>query len=335
MDHALTVAVTGPTGTLGRGLLPLLTTDHRVARVVGISRGGAPSDAAGDEPVEYRRGDVQDEEALLAAFRGADVVVHLASTIIGTRDASRHHAITVEGTVAAFRAAVAAGARRFVHVSSIAAYGFGRDNPVGMAEDQPLRPTDRFFYARDKAEAEQRLAAEAAAHPEVEVYVLRPCGVAGPHAIGAKAILPGPLAPLGRALAGLALRGGRLPVTLPCPVPAFRLQLVHHDDVGEALRRCVVGDGPPGAYNIAAADVLTLVDLAREVGVRPVPLPESGIELPARAISALPLPLPLQWVQAATTPAIVDTSRARERLGWRPRYSGLGAWRATLGASGS
>jgi nucleoside-diphosphate-sugar epimerase len=333
MDHALTVAVTGPTGTLGRGLLPLLTADDRVDGVVGISRGGAPAEdvAAADAAVEYRRGDVADEQALRAAFRGADVVAHLASTIIGTRDASRHHAITVGGTVAAFRAAVAAGARRFVHVSSIAAYGFGRDNPVGMDEDQPLRPTDRFFYARDKAQAEQRLAEEAAAHPEVEVFVVRPSGVAGPHALGAKALLPGPLAPLGKALAERALRGGRLPVPVPLPIPAFRLQLVHHDDVGDALRRCVVGDGPPGAYNVAAPDVLTLVDLAREVGVRPLPVPESGIEWPARAVTALPLPLPLQWLAAATTPAIVDVSRARERLGWTPRHSGLESWRATWG----
>jgi nucleoside-diphosphate-sugar epimerase len=334
MDHGLTVAVTGATGTFGRGLLPLLTADDRVRGVVGVSRGGAPSgeDAIpADRVVDHRRGDVQDEASLRAAVVGADVVVHLASTIIGTRDASRHHAITVGGTVAAFRAAVAAGARRFVHASSIAAYGFGRDNPVGMDEDQPLRPSDRFFYARDKAQAEQRLAEEAAAHPEVEVFVLRPSGVAGPHALGAKALLPGPLAPLGQALAGRALRRGRLPVPVPLPVPAFRLQLVHHDDVGDALHRCAVGDGPAGAYNIAAPDVLTLVDLAREVGVRPLPVPESGIEWPARAVSALPLPLPLQWVQAATTPAIVDTTRARERLGWTPRYTGLESWRATLG----
>jgi len=333
MDSSLTVAVTGATGTFGRGLLPLLRADDRIERVVGVSRGGAPADGGTEGPdgVEHRRGDVQDAQALLAAFRGADVVVHLASVITGNRDASQHHAVNVQGTVTAFRAAVEAGARRFVHVSSVAAYGFGRENPIGMDEDQPLRPTDRFFYAREKAQAEQMLAVEAAAHPEVELYTLRPCGVAGPHAVGAKAVLPGPLAPLGRSLAERALRGGRLPVPVPCPVPALRLQLVHHDDVADALRRCVVAAGPPGAYNIAADDVVTLVDLAREVGVLALPLPEGAVKWPARALSALPLPPPLQWVQAATTPAVMDTSRARERLGWRPRHSGLEAWRATLG----
>lgn len=333
MDTGLTVAVTGPTGTFGRGLLPALTSDAGVDRVVGVSRGGAPTDPDADVGVDHRQGDVQDPRALHEAFRGADVVVHLASTIIGTRDATRHHAINVGGTLTAFRAAVEAGARRFVYASSVAAYGFRRDNPVGMTEEQPLRPTDRFFYAREKAEAEQALAAEATAHPGVELYVVRPSGVAGPHAVGAKAVVPGPLEPLGRALAAVALRRGRLRVPVPLPVPGLRLQLVHHDDVGDALRRCAVAAGPPGAYNIAADDVLTLVDLAREAGVLAIPLPEGALEWPARAISSLPLPPALQWVQAGTTPAVMDTSRARDRLGWVPRYSGLGAWRATLGSA--
>jgi nucleoside-diphosphate-sugar epimerase len=331
MDSPLAVAVTGATGTFARGLLPLLETDDRIGAVVGISRGGRPADDALGASVEFRAADVQDGEALLAAFRGADVVVHLASAITGNRDAAAHHAINVEGTVTAFRAAVTAGARRFVYASSVAAYGFRPENPIGMDEDRPLRPSDRFFYARDKARAEEALAVEAAAHPEVEVYTVRPSGVAGPHAVGAKAILPGPLAPLSRSLAERALAGGRLPVPVPAPVPALRLQLVHHDDVGDALLRCVVADGPPGAYNIAADDVLTLVDLAREVGVLALPLPEGAVEWPARVLSALPLPPPLQWVQAATTPMIMDTSKARERLGWKPRHSGLEAWRATLG----
>jgi nucleoside-diphosphate-sugar epimerase len=331
MDESLTVAVIGATGTLGRGLLPLLVTDDRVDRVVGVSRSGPDDGRAAGGTVEHRRGDVTDEPSLHEAVRGADVVVHLASAITGNVDASRHQQINVEGTRAAFRAAAAAGARRFVHVSSVAAYGFAPDNPVGMDETQPLRPDDRFFYAREKARGELALATEAAAHPDVELYVLRPSGVAGPEAVGAKAVLPGPLAPAGRLLAGFALRRGRLPVPLPLPVPALRLQLVHHDDVGDALRRCVVAAGPPGAYNIAAPDVLTLVDLARDVGAVPLPLPEGVLGYPARAVSALPLPPPLQWVQAATHPAVMTTRKAQEDLGWRPRFTGRGTWRATLG----
>ena len=262
-DSELTVAVTGPTGTFGFGLMPLLQADDRIARIVGIAR--RPFDPAehGWSKMEYRRGDVRDAAALEAAFGGADVVIHLAFLITGTASRDTTRQINVQGTLNAFRAAAAAGARRFVYSSSVAAYGFHRDNPVGMTEDWPVRPAARLFYAQEKAELEHLLHAEAAAHPEIDLYLLRPPIVLGPHTLGAKGLLPGPLAPLGRYLAG---RVGRLPLPLPALVPALPLQLIHEDDVGQALLLCTVGAGPPGAYNIAGDGVLTTADVARELG---------------------------------------------------------------------
>lgn len=323
---ALTVAVTGVTGTFGTSLVPLLEADERVGRVVGVSR--RPPDH-GDPDVEFRSGDVRDLPSLVESFVGADVVVHLAFLIVGNAAPATLRETNVVGTLNAFRAAVAVGARRFVLASSLAAYGFGPDLPIGIPEQHPVRPGDRFFYAAEKAETEQALAAEAAEHPEIEVYVLRPCGVVGPNALGGKDLAPGRFAPAARRLAERVLRA-RLPLPLPVPVPALRLQLVHHDDVGEALHRAVVADGPPGTYNIAGDGVVTLVDLVREFGAAPIPLPEAVAQVPARILTALPLPPPLQWIEAGTHPLIMDTTRARTRLGWRPRYSGLDAWRDTL-----
>ena len=74
-ETPLTVAVTGPTGTFGFGLMPLLQDDARIGRIAGIAR--RPFDPAehGWTKMEYRRGDVRDQDALREAFRGADVVV--------------------------------------------------------------------------------------------------------------------------------------------------------------------------------------------------------------------------------------------------------------------
>ncbi|MFL6128016.1 MAG: NAD-dependent epimerase/dehydratase family protein [Mycobacteriales bacterium] len=324
----LTVAVTGPTGTFGFGLLPQLQADDRVTRVVGIAR--RPFDPAGHgwTKLEYRRGDVRDQDALAAAFAGADVVVHLAFLVTGAGSRETIRAINVDGTRNAFRAAAAAGARRFVYASSVAAYGFHPDNPVGMTEDWPVRPAARLFYAREKAELEHLLRSEAGRHRGLGLYLLRPPIVLGPHTLGAKDLLPGPLAPLGRRLAG---RMGRLPVPVPALVPALPLQVVHEEDVGQALLRCVVAAGPPGAYNIAADDVLTAADVARELGLLPVPLPAAPAQRAARAFAALPLlPPAAEWVEAASHPAIMDTSLARRELGWRPRFTAIEAVRDTL-----
>ncbi len=214
-DTTLTVAVTGPTGTFGFGLMPLLQADDRIGRVVGIARRPFDPNEHGWSKMAYRRGDVRDPEALEEAFADADVVVHLAFLITGGASRDTIRAINVEGTLNTFRAAATAGAKRFVYASSVAAYGFHKDNPVGMTEEWPVRPAARLFYAQEKAEIEGLLGDEAAQHPEMGLYLLRPPIVLGPHTVGAKDILPGPLAPLGRALGG---RFRRLPVPVPARV---------------------------------------------------------------------------------------------------------------------
>ncbi len=324
----LTVAVTGPTGTFGYGLMPLLQADPRVSRVIGIARRPFDPAAEGWTKMEYRQGDVRDPEALRAACEGADVVVHLAFLIVGgSGDMTR--AINVDGTLNTFRAAADAGAQRFVYASSIAAYGFHKDNPVGMTEDWPVRPADKLFYAQEKAQLEHLLQQEAEQRPELALYLLRPPVVLGPHTIGGKNVLPGPLAPLNKHLQGLFRR---LPVPVPAAVPDIPLQFIHEDDVGHALLQCVVAAGPPGAYNIAGDGVLSAVDVARELGFLAVPLPAGPVHAAARAASRVPLlPSSLQWVEAFSHPAVMDTTRAKEQLGWTPRFTGREALQDTLG----
>lgn len=324
----LTVAVTGPTGTFGFGLLPLLQADDRVARILGIARRPFDPAAYGWTKMTYRRGDVRDLAALQDAFAGADVVVHLAFLVTGAASRETIRTVNIQGTLNAFRAAAEARVRRFVYSSSVAAYGFHPGNPVGMTEEWPVRPAARLFYAQEKAELEHLLGAEAARSAGLALYLLRPSIVVGPHAVGAKNPLPGPLEPL---VLRLARQAGRLRVPVPVLVPVLPLQLVHEEDVGRALRQCVVAAGPPGAYNIAGDGVVSTADIARELGLLPVPLPAGPAQLAARTVAALPfLPPVAGWVEAATHPAIMDTTRARQQLGWAPRFTGLGALRATL-----
>jgi nucleoside-diphosphate-sugar epimerase len=275
----------------------------------------------------YHQGDVRDPDSLQEAFADADVVVHLAFMVVGGKP-EMTRSINVEGTRNVFRAAAAAGARRFVYASSIAAYGFHRDNPVGMTEDHPVRRARRLFYARDKAEVEQMLQEEAESHPELETYLLRPSIVVGPHTVGGKGDLPAPLA------AALRRIGGSpwcLPVPLPAIVPDVPIQLVHEEDVGRALVQCVVAAGPPGAYNLAADDVLSAVDIAREVGLLPIAVPARPAHEIARMVARIPtLPSTAQWVEALSHPAVMDTTRAKLALDWTPRRTAREALRSAL-----
>ena len=121
----LTVAVTGPTGEIGMSAVDALERDPAVDRIVGMARRPFDPAAHGWTKTEYRQGDILDRDAVDALVADADVVVHLAYLIMGSREESRR--INLAGTRNVFEATVAADRpRRLVYTSSVAAYGYHR-----------------------------------------------------------------------------------------------------------------------------------------------------------------------------------------------------------------
>ena len=326
----LTVAVTGPTGDIGRAAIRALEQADGVGRIVGMAR--RPFDPAehGWERTSYRQGDVLDRGSVDELVADADVVVHLAFVIFGSHEET--HRVNLEGTRNVFEAAVAAGAERLVYTSSVAAYGFHGDNPDIVTEEVEPRGSDEFYYSAQKAELEGLVDA-AVAGSATEAYVFRPCVVAGPDApTVVEALTQGsgptrPLRPLVRALEAL-------PVVRPVlPDTGVPFQLVHHDDVAAAITAAVRGAGPPGIYNLAAPDELTYSDFARELGWLAVPVPRVAATALAAVVRRAPLmPAEAQWVHALRKPVLMDCSKAGAELGWTPRHSGLETLRETVAA---
>jgi UDP-glucose 4-epimerase len=319
----LTVAVTGPTGEIGRAFIRALERSRGVERIIGMARRPFDPAAHGWKRTEYRRGDVLDRASVETLVEGADVVVHLAFVVVKAAAETRH--VNVEGSRNVFEATVAAGVGRLVYSSSVAAYGFPEDVDGLLTEDVPALGHDRHPYSAHKAEVEAVLA-DALAGEETDAWVLRPCIVAGPDAqeLVAQARwpdrLPGPLGALaGVPMSALRALPGKTVGVLPDPGVPF--QLVHHDDVATALRACVLGRGEPGAYNIAADGEVTMRDLAEAIGYRTVPMPKLALDATAELVARLPfLPEEAAWVEALRRPVLMDTSKARRLLKWRPRY---------------
>jgi UDP-glucose 4-epimerase len=318
----LTVAVTGPTGELGRSFVRTLERSREVERIVGMARRPFDPKAHGWKRTEYRRGDVLDRASVETLVEGADVVVHLAFIVVKASAETRH--INVEGSRNVFEAAVAAGAQRLVYSSSVAAYGFAEVDGL-LTEDVPALGHPRHPYSAHKAEVEAVLA-DALAGGETEPWLLRACIVAGPDAPALLEQarwpdrLPGPLGVLVRRthIGPSGLPGKTLGVL---PDPGVPFQLVHHDDVASALRAGVLGRGEPGAYNIAAEGQVTMRDLADAIGYRTVPMPRLAVEAAAEVVARLPfMPEEAAWVEALRRPVLMDTSKARRLLRWRPRY---------------
>jgi nucleoside-diphosphate-sugar epimerase len=328
MPESVVVAVTGASGTVGRELVRLLEDDERVTRVVAIARRPRAGNELGWRTTSVTAVDVRNPAELKRAFADVDVVVHAAFSIYGARQArSTLHEINVHGSLNVADAAVAAGVRRFVYVSSVAAYGIRPDNPQPLTEEQTPRTTDRHFYATQKALIEPTLRS-ILERADVPTYILRPCGIVGPHAAGAALDrVPAAITDVARRGLRAASRVGLTPLVI---APAVPTQFVHAEDVARAALLCIHGAGPPGTYNLAADDVVEGEDVPRLLGLRVIRLPRGLRRRAMRAVAALQRIYPaFAWALTFAEPVLVDTTKARAQLGWRPRYSSREALVAT------
>ena len=332
MATRTTIAITGASGTIGPALLKRLSAARSVERVLVLGR-RAPDPAHVGPKVEFREVDVRDRAAVSRGVEGADAVIHMAYALYGmTPGESDLFDTNVEGTLNVARAAALAGASRFVHLSSGVVYGFRPDNPQPIDEGAPIRASARHFYSRHKAQAEL-LIGDALAGTGTEAYLLRPCAVVGPHAAGAvvSSLRPSVRSGIRRGLAGLG-RAGLLP---PIPAPPVPLQFVHEDDVAQAAVQAALGRGPAGVYNLAGSGAIEGREALRLLGLRPLPLPRPLMRGALRALAKVPPLVPaLAWQEAGAAPLLLDTSRARGELGWRPRWTSQAALEATRAGIG-
>ena len=316
----ITVAVTGPTGEIGVSAVTALEHEPSVDRVLGMARRPFDPSTHGWQKTEYRQGDILDAEAVAGLVEDADVVVHLAYLIMGSREESRH--INLTGTRNVFEATVrAARPRRLVYTSSVAAYGYHPHNPQPLTEDVPARGSEEHYYSAQKAECESLLA-ETTAGSDLDVYVLRPCIVAGERATALADSMPWRQLsdllpePVRKAIAAVP---GLRPVL---PDPGIPIQLVHHDDVASAIAAATTVEGATGPYNLAADGVISFSDIAAALGATAVPVPRAAATAASEVLARLPwVPAIAEWLHVARTPVVMDTSKAKRELGWKPQYS--------------
>jgi nucleoside-diphosphate-sugar epimerase len=296
------VFITGALGFVGRHLADAYRAEGAEVRGVDVRADPARDVVAGDVRAP---GAWQDHAA------GCHLVVHTAARITFAPGLDDFWAVNTLGTKHAVDAAAAAGASRFVHLSSIAV--FGLRYPDGVDETYPVRPAG-VPYIDTKIAAEQVVLA-AHARGEVPCTIVRPGDVYGP---GSRPWTMLAIEQIrGRRLALPA--GGRGEIS-----PAYVENLV------DGIRRAA-------AEPAAAGGVFTLTDgravttreffghYARMLG-RPLPVaPRPVVGALAGAMSA---GLRLRGVEPEVTPGAVEyisrrgtysIARARDVLGYAPR----------------
>jgi nucleoside-diphosphate-sugar epimerase len=191
-----------------------------------------------------------------------------------------------------------------------------------LTEDTPPLGTPDFYYSAQKAELE-RLLEEVAGGTPTDVYVFRPCIVAGRDAPTLIEGFTGQKV-FGRTVRHVWRMLEALPIITPVlPDSGVPFQLVHHDDVANAVRAAVTGRGAPGVYNLAADDAIRVRDVARALGWQSVPVPGFAVDAVGEVVSRVPVaPAEAGWVDVLRKPVLMDSAKARRELRWRVRHDG-------------
>ncbi|MFD2417327.1 NAD-dependent epimerase/dehydratase family protein [Amycolatopsis pigmentata] len=304
------VLVTGASGYVGRVVVgQLLRRGHEP---VGLAHRAKPD----IEGVIWRHGDVRDIASLRAATEDVDAVIHL-SALAGVRKAFerpvRYYQTNAAGVLNLLEVLSErrAGPSRLVAASTVSVYGVPVRQPI--TEETPADP--RNPYAASKVAAEQAIGwtAAAGAIGAVTLRVANVAGGVGPHGDRDDSRL------ITRAC---AVAAGRIPELDVYGDGGAVRDFVHVLDAAGAFV-AAVAECEPGHHRVfnigaTAARVTDVVAMTRSV---------TGRDVPVRFHPSHP-----GEVRELRT----DTSKAREELSWRPRYSNLARlvadqWHAEIG----
>lgn len=300
------VLVTGGAGFLGINLIRyLVERGHAV-----VSLDIAPFDYPDPrDRITVITGDIRDEHAVTMAMDGVEAVVHAAAAL-PLYPPREIYTTDVEGTRLVFETARRHGVKRVVHISSTAVYG--------IPDHHPLRETDPLDgvgpYGKAKIQAEM-IALEYRGRG-MTVPILRPKSFVGPERLGVFALLY-----------DWALSGKHFPII---GRGRNRYQLLDVEDLCQAILLCLtlpdvtVND----TFNIGAAEFRTMRQDYQAVldragfGKRIIGFPAAPATWVLRALDRLGVSPLYKWVyETAAKDSFVAIDKARQQLGWQPRYS--------------
>ncbi|BCP11528.1 nucleoside-diphosphate sugar epimerase [Mycobacterium paraintracellulare] len=308
------IVITGASGNVGTALLRRLTADDSDYGIVGISRRRTPSDDV-YRSAHWHELDLADpgvELELLKVFRGAACVVHLAWGFQPTRNRRYLDAVGVNGSAAVLSAAHNAKVPHLLHMSSVGTYAAGR---YGQKVDETFSTAGipSSAYSRAKSAVEHMLDGYERHNTDgVGITRMRPGFILQRDAaLGLRRYtLPAyvdprwvrwlPLLPLDRSLS---------------------VSIVHADDVADACVKAIERRAL-GPFNLAAEPPVGRDDIAKALRARPIHVasPLLGL-LVAASWRARLQPLDRGWLDMAFSLPLLGTDRARNVLGWSPRWS--------------
>lgn len=308
--------VTGATGGLGRNAVEALLAAGNRVRATGRDRAaGTGLAGAGAEfvPLDLAHAD---SAALAPLLDGVDIVWHCAALTSPWGPRADFVRANVDATRTLAAAAAAAGAARFIYVSTPAVYFDFRHRYDVREEDLAATPVNHYAATKLQAESFVRAAGTVSA---MRCAILRPRAIFGPH----DRVLMPRLLDLHRRFCG----------TLPLPRGGRTvLDITYVDNVVHALQCASDARLPAGApvYNISNGDPVELRDvvvrlfgaLGRRHRIADVPYPlmacAAHVAERLAAVRRKAPPLTTYGIGALAFDMTLDIGRARAELGYAP-----------------
>jgi nucleoside-diphosphate-sugar epimerase len=204
----------------------------------------------------------------------------------------------VNGSLSVFRTAGSLGIKKVINMSSASVYGAGED----IEENASLRPAAGFIYAQHKAKIEELCASRYS-----NVVHLRAHLIFGRHA-----------QPFLRSMASA-------PVVIKPVDPQPLIQVVHEADVVQAILKSLLSPICSGAFNLAAPQKVSLLELVKYRRKRVIPVPLTLARSVARLTNRFGSKDELTWLEVLDTSLTMNCAKASAVLGWKPQFS---AWQA-------
>jgi UDP-glucose 4-epimerase len=319
---ATRLAITGSGGYLAQQLITRLGSDRDVEFILGLDiRPRQPQVACDARFMRFDLTAPWSELGDLFLSHAINAGMHLAWQFNPIHDPRRHRQVDIEGSQNFLRAVAVAGLKRVIYTSSTTAYVNPRnpERPPYLAEETPVSGTPRYLYSKHKAEVDRTVQQFMAEHPEIEVLMLRPSIILGPHTRNiVSEVFRWPFQSFPWVL---QVRGADPP-----------MQFLSEEDIGEILYRAVKSEAR-GIFNAAGDGAIRYSEVARACGKELLRLP-SWIAYPLTELAwTLRLaPFPSGLLDMSRYAWVADNARLKRVFGYSPRRTSVQALESFVAA---
>lgn len=296
--------ITGTSGYVGKVLLPYLLQDKEINSVVGLDIKSLDFE---DKKLSFFKIDIREPE-IIKYFQDIDVVIHLAFIVSEIKDKKLIYNINVNGIKNLLDAVRKSNIKKLIIASSISAYGSYPDNPKIITEDTPLRGNKNSYYSYTKVLMEKMLDEFEKENKNIIVTRLRPSIVCGANCNN------------------FFLDILRAKILIYTKGNTVGLPIVYEDDVARAFYIAIKKD-VSGAFNITSGN-LSVQDMSNILNIPAVgipyfilkPLTDILFKIGKSSFSS-------HWTVLGRYPFIISSEKAKDILGWQPKYEPIDAFK--------